>query len=219
VVGSSNLSGRAIYLPEQLAFISNITMTQLSLVLASSSPFRKELLSRLGLPFETYSPDIDETALANETPQQLVERLAISKAKAVLQQFPTSLIIGSDQVSVLDGHIVGKPKDHQDAVKQLTEASGKEVKLYTGLCLFNAVTGNIQHAVETYKVQFRELHAKQIERYLQRDQPYGCAGSLKAESLGISLLKSLEGNDPNTLIGLPLIRLTDMLLEEQVQLV
>ncbi len=194
-------------------------MTQHSLVLASSSPYRKELLSQLGLAFTSQSPYIDESRLAGETPQQLVERLAISKARAVSAQHPSALIIGSDQVSVLEGKVVGKPKDHSDAVQQLTEASGKEVQLYTGLCLYNAASDQLQHCVETYSVQFRELHKEQIERYLKRDQPYDCAGSLKAESLGIGLLNSLTGNDPNTLIGLPLIKLTDMLLAEGVQVI
>ena len=191
-------------------------MATQTLVLASSSPYRKELLSRLGLPFETHSPDIDESASKQETPQQLVQRLAVNKAKAVESTYPHALIIGSDQVAVLEGVIVGKPTDHHDAVKQLSDASGKQVNLYTGLCLYNARSGAVQHAVETYSVQFRKLTLDQIERYLERDKPYDCAGSLKSESLGIALLQSLEGNDPNTLIGLPLIRLTDMLLKEGV---
>ncbi len=191
-------------------------MATQTLVLASSSPYRKELLSRLGLPFETHSPDIDESASKQETPQQLVQRLAVNKAKAVESTYPHALIIGSDQVAVLEGEIVGKPTDHHGAVRQLSDASGKQVNLYTGLCLYNARSGTVQHAVETYSVQFRKLTLDQIERYLERDKPYDCAGSLKSESLGIALLQSLEGNDPNTLIGLPLIRLTDMLLKEGV---
>ncbi len=191
-------------------------MTTTNLVLASSSPFRKELLARLGLPFITHSPDINESALENETPQALVERLAISKAQAVKIDYPEALIIGSDQVAVLDEKIIGKPRDHDDAISQLEAASGRTVNLYTGLCLYNAAKGTIQHCVEPFTVQFRHLSRPQIERYLEKDQPYGCAGSLKSESLGIALLSSLQGNDPNALIGLPLIQLTSMLIKEGV---
>lgn len=187
-----------------------------ALVLGSSSPHRKELLARLGLEFDTHSPDIDESPKVGETPQDLVERLSINKAKASSVAYPNALIIGSDQVAVLEGQIVGKPKDHQDAIRQLSDASGKQVNLYTGLCLYNAASGSIQHSVETYQVKFRKLALDQIEHYLETDKPYGCAGSLKSESLGIALLESLKGNDPNTLIGLPLIRLTDMLIKEGI---
>jgi MAF protein len=126
------------------------------------------------------------------------------------------LIIGSDQVAVLENKIIGKPKNHAEAIIQLREASGKEVKLYTGLCLYNTRTNSIQHSVESYSVVFRELSETRIERYLKKDRPYDCAGSLKSETLGIAMLSKLEGEDPNTLIGLPLIRLVDMLLKEGV---
>lgn len=182
-----------------------------ALVLASTSKYRKILLMRLGLPFTTAAPDIDESPLAAETPSQLVARLAVAKARAVAGRFPKALIIGSDQVAVLNGVIMGKPQDHHDAVKQLSAASGRQVKLYTGLCLYNAASDKVQCSVEEYRVTYRALSTAQIERYLAKDQPYDCAGSLKAESLGIALLHSLSGDDPSTLMGLPLIRLTDML--------
>jgi len=188
----------------------------MQLVLGSSSPYRKALLEKLGLPFECFSPDIDESGKPGESPRQLVERLAIGKARETGKACPEALIIGSDQVAVLEGKIIGKPVNHEDAVNQLREASGKAVNLYTGLCLYNANTGNIQHSVESYSVIFRNLNEAQIEQYLKKDQPYNCAGSLKSETLGIAMLSKLEGEDPNTLIGLPLIRLVDMLLEEGI---
>ncbi len=187
----------------------------MQIILASSSEYRKALLSRLGLPFECISHDIDETAKPGESPQALVERLAIGKAKAIGQEHHPALIIGSDQVAVLDGKIIGKPEDHQAAVEQLKEASGNEVNLYTGLCLFNTETGVTQHCVEPYSVVFRRVNDEQIEQYLRKDQPYNCAGSLKSESLGIAMLSKLQGDDPNTLVGLPLIRLVDMLVNER----
>ncbi len=188
----------------------------MQLILGSSSPYRKALLEKLGLPFECFSPDINESEKPGESPEQLVERLAIEKARETGKTYPGALIIGSDQVAVLDNKIIGKPANHQDAVNQLKEASGKKVHLYTGLCLFNANTGTIQHSVESYSVVFRQLNENQIEQYLNKDQPYNCAGSLKSETLGIAMLSKLEGEDPNTLIGLPLIRLVDMLLAEGI---
>lgn len=188
----------------------------MQLILGSSSPYRKALLDKLGLPFACFSPEIDESQRAGESPIELVERLAIGKARETAKAYPKALIIGSDQVAVLDENIIGKPGNHRQAVTQLQEASGREVHLYTGLCLYNADTGSMQHRVESYSVVFRDLSDKQIEAYLEKDQPYNCAGSLKAEMLGIALLSKLEGDDPNTLIGLPLIRLVDMLLAEGV---
>ena len=188
----------------------------MQLILGSSSPYRKILLEKLGLPFECYSPDIDESCKPDESPLQLVERLAIAKARETAITYPVALIIGSDQVAVLDNKIIGKPANHEDAVSQLKEASGREVHLYTGLCLLNANTGTIQHSVESYSVVFRQLSENQIEQYLHKDKPYNCAGSLKSETLGIAMLSKLEGEDPNTLIGLPLIRLVDMLLQEGI---
>lgn len=181
------------------------------------------LLERLGLAFSCHSPDIDESAHTNETPSELVERLAIRKAQAVAETLASdqtnALIIGSDQVAVLDNQIIGKPRDHAHAVQQLSEASGRTVKLYTGLCLLNAKTSRAQSTIEPYEVVFRTLNRTQIENYLEKDQPYQCSGSLKSESLGIALLKSLQGDDPNTLIGLPLIRLVDFLENEGISVI
>jgi len=188
------------------------------LVLASSSPYRRELLSRLKLPFETIVPDIDEASRPDETPQALVERLAVAKARAVAARTPDALVIGSDQVAVYDGAIVGKPHTHENAVRQLRSAAGKTVMLYTGLALVNAATGRVQSEVVPFGVTFRPLTEAQIENYLRKEQPYGCAGSVRSEGLGIALLERFDGDDPNTLIGLPLIRLVRMLEREGVAL-
>jgi septum formation protein len=190
-----------------------------TLILASSSPYRKELLQRLRLEFQVAAPDVDETPQPQETPQALVKRLAIAKARAVAEQHPGSLVIGSDQVAVHQGTIVGKPLTHERAVAQLRAASGTEVVLYTGLALVNADTGTIQSEVVPYRVVFRTLSQAQIENYLRREQPYHCAGSVKSEGLGVALLERFEGEDPATLIGLPLIRLVRMLENEGVRVV
>lgn len=181
------------------------------LILGSTSPFRKELLARLGISFDTAAPDIDESRQNNEAPDQLVKRLAFEKAQAVAQDFPGALVIGSDQVACIEDHILGKPGNRANAIAQLQKASGKTVVFYTGLCLFNAATGEAQTLVEPFKVHFRKLAAAQIERYVDREQPFNCAGSFKSEGLGISLFERLEGDDPSALIGLPLIRLITML--------
>ncbi|KPK11397.1 MAG: septum formation inhibitor Maf [Acidithiobacillales bacterium SG8_45] len=193
-------------------------MSDLTLILASTSPYRRMLLERLQLPFTTISPEVDETPLADESPQALVQRLAIAKAQAVAARSPNALVIGSDQVAVHDGEIVGKPRDHDHAVMQLRQASGTAVTLYTGLALVNSHTGNIQSEVVPFGVVFRRLSDEQIENYLRKEQPYDCAGSVKSEGLGITLLERFEGEDPNTLIGLPLIRLVRMLENEGVEL-
>ncbi len=189
-----------------------------NLVLASTSPFRKALLSKLNIPFTTTSPNIDEEPLANETAQQLVSRLAQEKAKAVASAYPNALIIGSDQVATIEGKIVGKPGSRSKAIEQLTWASGKRVTFYTGLCLYNSYSQKSQLCCDPFHVHFRPLERPQIERYLDIEEPYNCAGSFKSEGLGIVLFSQLEGNDPNTLIGLPLIRLTDMLANEGLSL-
>jgi len=183
----------------------------LPLVLASTSPFRRELLARLGLPFAVSAPAIDEKALPGEDATGLVARLAEQKARAVAPLWPTALIIGSDQVAVLDGDIIGKPGDHPRAVAQLRRASGQAVTFYTGLCLLDSRSGQYQLAVEPFRVIFRTLTSEMIEAYLHREQPYQCAGSFKSEGLGIALFERLEGDDPTSLVGLPLIRLTRML--------
>ena len=167
------------------------------------------------MPFETANPDIDETPLEGESPVELVERLAVEKAKAIASQYSNALIIGSDQVAVHGSEIVGKPHTHEVAVQQLRQASGKKITLYTGLALINSDTNNIQSEVVPFSVCFRELSDEVIEAYLRKEQPYNCAGSVRSEALGIVLLERFEGEDPNTLIGLPLIRLISMLENEQ----
>lgn len=184
------------------------------LILASSSPYRKELLARLRVEFRVVVPNVDETPYPNETPQDLVKRLAIAKAQVIAATNPGALVIGSDQVAVHNGHIVGKPGTHECAVAQLRAASGTTVSLYTGLALINADSGRIQSEVVPYRVVFRILTDAQIENYLHREQPYNCAGSVKAEGLGVTLLERHEGEDPAALIGLPLIRLVRMLENE-----
>lgn len=186
------------------------------LVLASTSPFRQELLQKLGLAFSTAAPNVDEKAHPGESAEALVERLAESKARAVAADYPDALIIGSDQVAVLGDEILGKPGEHDQAVSQLKAASGRTVTFLTGLCLFNSGTDRVQTMVESFKVVFRDLSDAQIENYLRREQPYNCAGSFKSEGLGIALFKRLDGEDPNALVGLPLIRLMDMLQAEGV---
>lgn len=188
------------------------------IILASSSPYRKELLARLGVEFEVARPEVDETPLPGEKPSELVERLAVAKAEAISGRESRALVIGSDQAADHGGRIVGKPVDHADAVRQLEEASGRRIMLYTGLALVNTETGRIQTAVEPFEVTFRPLDRELIERYLRFEKPYNCCGSLRAEGAGISLLRSLRGDDPNALIGLPLIRLCDMLAAEGVRL-
>jgi septum formation protein len=184
------------------------------LILASTSAFRRDLLARLGLPFETRSPDIDETPKPGETAPELAARLAELKARAVAAQEPNALVIGSDQVAVLDGEFLGKPGNHAKAFAQLSRASGKSITFFTGLCLIHSDSGRAQVAVEPFQVHLRSLNASQITAYLNREKPYQCAGSLKSEGLGIVLCERLEGHDPTALIGLPLIRLFNMLENE-----
>ena len=189
------------------------------LILASSSPYRRELLARLMIPFEAISPEVDETPRPGETPQAVVERLALEKAQKIAAAHPHALVIGSDQVAVYNGEIVGKPHGHELAVAQLKKASGRTVTLYTGLALVNSDTGRAQREVIPYRVTFRRLTDEQIENYLRKEQPYACAGSVKSEGLGIALLERFEGDDPNTLIGLPLIRLVRMLENEGITVI
>ena len=193
-------------------------MTTPKLILGSSSPFRKMLLERLMVPFETANPDIDESSHDNETPIELVKRLAIEKAQAVATQYPKSLIIGSDQVALHGEEVVGKPHTHERAVEQLRLASGKKITLYTGLALINSESGNIQSEVIPFTVHFKVLSDSVIESYLRKEEPYNCAGSVKSEGLGIALMKRFDGDDPNALIGLPLIRLVAMLENENYPL-
>lgn len=188
------------------------------LVLASTSPFRRQLLEKLALPFRTDAPDVDEHATDGESASTLVERLAVAKAQAVARRHPDALVIGSDQVASIDGRILGKPGGRARAIEQLTVASGRTVTFLTGLCLVNSATGRVQRAVETFDVRFRQLTTDQISRYVDHERPFDCAGSFKSEGYGITLFASLSGNDPNALVGLPLIRLVAMLDAEGVTL-
>jgi len=190
----------------------------LPLLLASSSPYRRELLERLRLPFVCASPDIDESRRPQESAIALVKRLAQEKAMALAARFPDHLIIGSDQVAVLGEQILGKPHTFERALEQLTASSGKSVSFLTGLALYNSQTGHCQVDCVPFTVHMRELSAPRISRYLHAEQPYDCAGSFKAEGLGVSLFRSTEGPDATSLIGLPLIRLVDMLAEQGVEI-
>lgn len=193
-------------------------MSHSRIVLASTSVFRKMLLEKLALDFETASPQIDESALEDETPQQLVERLSVQKAESLRESFTDALIIGSDQVACVDEKILGKPGNFENALQQLKLASGRKVTFYTGLTLLNASTGTAQTVCEPFNVHFRKLDDAQISRYLKHEEPYNCAGSFKSEGYGISLFERLEGDDPNALIGLPLIQLIRMLDNEAVSI-
>jgi len=185
------------------------------LLLASSSSYRRALLERLQLPFIWQSPELDESPLANEAPQALVQRLALSKARALASRHPEHIIIGSDQVAVLDDQVLGKPLHAQGAFKQLTAASGRSVTFLTAVAVLDTRTTaaqvNEQVACVPFTVHFRQLSDGQIQRYIAKEQPFDCAGSFKSEGLGVSLFKSTEGSDATSLVGLPLIRLCDML--------
>ena len=185
-------------------------------LLASSSPYRKELLQRLGIEFVTASPDVDESRIEQEAADILVARLSEIKARALQEKYPNHLIIGSDQVACIDDQILTKPGDHNNAVKQLRTASGRQVTFFTGLCLLNAATNKVQLEVIEFTVLFRKLSDQQIENYLKREQPYNCAGSFKSEGLGVTLFEKMLGDDPSALMGLPLIKLTHMLENEGV---
>lgn len=189
------------------------------LVLASSSIYRKKQLQQLQLNFSVIAPFIDETPLANETPKQTALRLSIEKARSVGLQHSNTLVIGCDQVASFEGKPLGKPLSHENAVKQLRIMQGKEIIFHSGISLFNAVTGNIQSSVVDIQVKFRSLTDQQIENYLVREQPYDCAGSAKSEGLGVALLDYIRGDDPNALIGLPLIQLVTMLEKEGLKIV
>lgn len=191
-------------------------MPRTPLILASTSPFRRELLARLRLPFETANPAVDEAQLPGEQPEASALRLSEAKARAVADRFPDALIIGSDQVAVLEGQIFGKPGTHEKAVGQLKAMRGRRVDFFTGLCLLNARTGESHLRGVPTLVTFRDLADEEIEHYLCREQPYNCAGSAKSEGLGIALIGRIEGEDPNALIGLPLIALCDLLRMEGV---
>lgn len=193
-------------------------MNSQPIILASTSIYRSQLLSTLQIPFQTASPDVDETPLLGESAPQTSQRLSQLKAQAVAQQFPDALIIGSDQVALLEGAQLGKPMTHDNAVRQLRSMRGKTVDFYTAVSLFNSRTKEMQTALAETKVRFRDLSDDEIERYLHKEQPYHCAGSAKSEGLGIALIQSIQGDDPNALIGLPLIVLVDMLKKQGVNI-
>lgn len=185
-------------------------MKNYQLVLASTSPFRRQLLEKLSIPFICLSPQCDETPLAEEQPIDLVKRLAVNKAKACRTD-RHSLVIGSDQVCVINGKIVGKPLNRENAIKQLMAQSGQAITFYTGLAVHNTKTGHTEVGIDTFEVHFRDLNRQQIEAYVDKEEPFYCAGSFKSEGMGICLFTKLVGKDPNTLVGLPLIDLIDML--------
>jgi len=182
-----------------------------SLLLASTSPFRQALLGKLGLPFMTAAPNVDETPRAGEAADALVTRLAVAKAQALAADYPDSWIIGSDQVCLLDGAITGKPHTPDRAFAQLRQASGNVITFYTGLALYQPRSGTLMQCCEPFVVHFRDLSDAEIHAYIEKEQPLQCAGSFKSEGLGICLFERLEGRDPNTLVGLPLIALSGML--------
>lgn len=184
---------------------------QPKLVLASSSEFRKELLKKIYSDFETASPDINEAAQDNETPQSLAIRLAYEKASALSKVFPDHLIIGSDQVAMLGNTQLTKPGSHDKSVEQLSLSAGKTITFYTSVCVFNSKTNVFSTDLDTCKVYMKQLSTEDIEHYVLRDKPYGCAAAFKSEGLGIVLFEKIEADDPNALVGLPLIKLTNLL--------
>ncbi|WP_063161309.1 Maf family protein [Enterobacter hormaechei] len=186
-----------------------------NLVLASTSPYRRMLLEKLGIPFECAAPEVDETPQPGESPRHLVTRLAKEKAQSLAVRYPAHLIIGSDQVCVLDGEITGKPHTEENACQQLLRAQGSIVTFYTGLALYNSASGHLQTECEPFDVHFRHLSEEEIMDYVRRERPLNCAGSFKSEGLGIALFDKLDGRDPNTLVGLPLIALCQMLRREE----
>jgi septum formation protein len=185
--------------------------THRKLILGSTSPYRRELLERLRIPFEVAAPDVDEAPQANETPKQLACRLAMAKARAVAAQFPSCVVIGSDQVADMDGEALGKPYNHARATAQLQQMRGKTVIFQTAVAVVCLETGFAQMDLAQVKVKFRELADTEIEAYLRAETPYDCAGSAKSEGLGIALLESIDNDDPTALVGLPLIRTCRMI--------
>lgn len=187
------------------------------LILASTSPYRRELLRRLGIAFDVCSPDVDESRLPGESPLDMVRRLSEAKARAgAALQAGAALVIGSDQVAVVGDEVLGKPGTVERACAQLARLSGQRVTFLTGLCLYNSAEQRLQVEVIPFTVVFRVLSAPQIENYVRREQPLNCAGSFKSEGLGVALFERMEGDDPTALIGLPLIRLVSMLAAEGI---
>jgi len=194
------------------------TTPTLPLVLASSSPYRQQLLRTLGLAFSCASPDIDESSVAGESAYDLVARLAERKARALASQHPASLIIGSDQVALLEDKILGKPGNKANAEAQLKQCSGRRVTFFTGLSVHDSHTGESETLVDTFTVHFRHLSQAEVHRYIEKESPLDCAGSFKSEGLGITLFERLEGSDPNTLVGLPLVELCKLLRQRGFEL-
>jgi septum formation protein len=186
------------------------------IILGSSSPSRIAILEQLGLPFERFSPDIDESQHPGELPSNMVQRLAIEKAQEVGKHYPNALIIGSDQVAEVEGQVAGKPHTYDNAMQQLQKVSGKVIHYHNGLCVLNSTTGQVQIKLNTVKVKFRAFSQEDAHLYLTTDQPYQCAGSLKIEGRGITLIEWIDSKDPYSLVGLPLIDLVDMLTQEGV---
>ncbi|MCL1124186.1 Maf family protein [Shewanella surugensis] len=186
------------------------------LILASTSQYRQSLLHKLNVPFITHDPSIDESPLPSETPPQLVKRLAEQKAQSATTQYQHGIVIGSDQVAVINGNIIGKPLTFDNAIYQLSQASGQAITFYTGLAVYDIAKQSMDSIVEPFTVHFRRLTESQIRHYVNEEQPFDCAGSFKSEGLGIALFERLEGKDPNTLVGLPLISLIDLLAKHNV---
>ena len=192
---------------------------QNSIILASSSPARRQLLDRLHLDYSCQPPDVDETLLADESAEAYVKRLAHAKAKKVAEENPDAVVIGSDQCALLDGQILGKPGNHEAALSQLRQAQGKCVVFHTGVCVLNLISGFEALESVAFEVEFRVLSDEQLDHYLRMEEPYQCAGSFKSESYGITLFQALRGDDPTALVGLPLLTLIPMLEEAGIVVV
>lgn len=193
--------------------MSSLPANQPKLILASRSPYRRQLLERLELPFETIAANIDESPLPNENPTAYVSRLAHEKAAEIAKTHAGNLVIGSDQCAVVNGDILGKPGDRETAIQQLEMVSGREIQFLTGVCIMHAQTNWQRAEIAPFTVVFRTLSRREIERYIEQDQPYDCAGSFKSEGFGVTLCQSMQGTDPTALIGLPLILVAQMLRE------
>ncbi len=191
---------------------------QRTLILGSTSRYRRELLSRIGVPFETAAPQVDETPLPGETPVQIARRLALAKARAVARRFPQAVVIGSDQVADLAGQPLGKPGTHERATEQLRRMRGRTVVFQTALAVVCEATGFSAEDLAPVEVRFRDLSDAEIEHYLRAEQPYDCAGSAKSEGLGIALLEAIHSDDPTALVGLPLIRTCRMIRAAGIEL-
>lgn len=193
-------------------------MTKRTVILASTSRYRRDLMNRLRLPFEVHSPEVDETPLPGESPSTLAQRLALAKAQAVARRFPDAVVIGSDQVADLNGEPLGKPGTHERAVEQLRRMRGQTLIFQTAVAVVCQATGFQQQDIAPVRVVFRELDDAAIEAYLRAEQPYDCAGSAKSEGLGIAILEAIDSDDPTALVGLPLIRTCRMLRSAGVDL-